>query len=588
MSMNAYGENDPLIAKLFRQTLIVMSVAELSTSLAAMLDGIIIAQFFNPFAVASYGLSLSFTHAQRMIGAFFASGTQIVYSHYAARGDHRKANEIFTCSAAIIAVFSCVMGLALYIFADEVALMLGALADPEHLQRYTAAYIRGLCFGVPFYLGMMFLTPLMNIDGDKGRITSAINVMLVVNLVGDLAAAITFNSNVFILALATSASYLCAFIVLLLHFRGNSSIQLRKFEISGFRETARAGLMPVFYRSFSMLRTYALNIIFVMMASTEYLAANTLVQSSIKVVMMCVAMGVGNATLAVAGVLYEEHDIRGLHQVFRSVLQVSLWVCGGILVAVLVFAPQILVLFGAGEIAGLATLALRIYIIGLPFICVKMFFVFYFQAAGMSRYSYWSSFAGEFFLLIVGASILGKLFGGVGMFIAYPVSEMLYILCVYILAWVKLGHFPHHIADMLFLPEDFSVGADKIIDVSINSMDEIVGLSEKAMTFCKNNGASKRKAIFLALVVEEMCRNIFQHGRNDDRPQYVDMKIIILDGVIKMRLRDNCRPFNPKERAEMLDDDDLAHHFGIRIVSGIAKDMNYANLFNMNQLTIEI
>ena len=46
--------HDPLIHKLFMQTLLVMIIAELSSSVATMLDGIIISRFFSKYAVAAY------------------------------------------------------------------------------------------------------------------------------------------------------------------------------------------------------------------------------------------------------------------------------------------------------------------------------------------------------------------------------------------------------------------------------------------------------------------------------------------------------------------------------------------------------
>ena len=93
------GHYDPLIHALFKSTLIVMIFAELATSVATMLDGIIIAHFFDKYAVAAYGLTTPYTNMLKMIGAFFGTGTQVVYSRYAAGGNHRKANGIFTASA---------------------------------------------------------------------------------------------------------------------------------------------------------------------------------------------------------------------------------------------------------------------------------------------------------------------------------------------------------------------------------------------------------------------------------------------------------------------------------------------------------
>ncbi|MCR5775323.1 MAG: hypothetical protein K6G42_09595 [Lachnospiraceae bacterium] len=65
------------------------------------------------------------------------------------------------------------------------------------------------------------------------------------------------------------------------------------------------------------------------------------------------------------------------------------------------------------------------------------------------------------------------------------------------------------------------------------------------------------------------------------------MKIIVEKDSVRLRLRDNCKPFNPKEYAEMLTDD-TENNIGIRIVSKLAKEINYSGLFNMNQLMIDI
>ncbi|MBQ9610155.1 MAG: hypothetical protein IJV15_12025 [Lachnospiraceae bacterium] len=217
---------DPLIHQLFKQTLIVMIIAELSTSIATMLDGIIIAHFFDKYAVAAYGLTSPYTNMIKMVGGFFATGTQVVYSQYAARGDSKKANEIFSVSTVIMVILSVAFAAIIFIFAEPFALILGASKDAVHLQHHTAEYIRGLVIGLPLNLLVMFLMPLMNIDGDKKRIAYSINVMLVVNLAGDLVVALLFHGGLFGLALATTVSFLCSLIVLLLHFRKGSSIHL--------------------------------------------------------------------------------------------------------------------------------------------------------------------------------------------------------------------------------------------------------------------------------------------------------------------------------------------------------------------------
>lgn len=175
---------------------------------------------------------------------------------------------------------------------------------------------------------------------------------------------------------------------LLLHFRNDTFIKLEK--IGSLKEDVSSGVIPAVTRSFSMIRSYAVNIIFISLAGAGFLAANTLVQSNIKAVPMCIATAIGTTTLAISGVLYEEHDRRGLIQMFRSVLWISFGPCLIITVVVFLFAPQIVAVFGAADIADNTVLALRCYIIGLPVIGMKMFFIYYFQSTGKKWLSYYS------------------------------------------------------------------------------------------------------------------------------------------------------------------------------------------------------
>ncbi|MCR4610276.1 MAG: ATP-binding protein, partial [Lachnospiraceae bacterium] len=225
--------------------------------------------------------------------------------------------------------------------------------------------------------------------------------------------------------------------------------------------------------------------------------------------------------LSIVSVLFEEHDLRGLRQILRSVLFISFGPCLIIAILVFVFAPQIVGIFGGYD------------------------------------------------------------------FEDYPVFELIYIISIFILAWAKHKHFPSKMMDYLLLPEDFDIESDKVIDVNIESSSEVVCLSKKSKQFCMDNGVDNKKANYISLIVEEMAVNIFEHGTTNGKTNYVDMKIIILPDKIKLRLRDNCKPFNPKERAEMLNDN-IGDDVGLKIVSKISKKMDYVNLFNMNQTMIEL
>lgn len=92
--------------------------------------------------------------------------------------------------------------------------------------------------------------------------------------------------------------------------------------------------------------------------------------------------------------------------------------------------------------------------------------------------------------------------------------------------------------------------------------------------------------------MEEMAANIVEHGftKTKKRGRSVDIYAAIDGDEVIMRLRDNAPGFNPFDRlAQHKEDaDDPAKNVGIRMVTRIAKEMNYQSTFGRNVLLIKM
>ena len=88
--------------------------------------------------------------------------------------------------------------------------------------------------------------------------------------------------------------------------------------------------------------------------------------------------------------------------------------------------------------------------------------------------------------------------------------------------------------------------------------------------------------------MEEMAGNVVTHGFSDPNRKYsVDIRVVFKDGRLTLRIRDNCRSFDPSEHAKTKDNDDVSN-IGIRLVYSIAKEVDYQNLLGLNVLTIRM
>ena len=74
----------------------------------------------------------------------------------------------------------------------------------------------------------------------------------------------------------------------------------------------------------------------------------------------------------------------------------------------------------------------------------------------------------------------------------------------------------------------------------------------------------------------------------DNKKHSVDVRVIHKDGSIILRIKDDCVPFDPKERSLITDSADPCKNIGIRLVYSIMKDIDYRNILGLNVLTIKI
>jgi anti-sigma regulatory factor (Ser/Thr protein kinase) len=86
-----------------------------------------------------------------------------------------------------------------------------------------------------------------------------------------------------------------------------------------------------------------------------------------------------------------------------------------------------------------------------------------------------------------------------------------------------------------------------------------------------------------------MAGNIVTHGFSKDAKKHsVDIRVIHKGDEIILRMRDNCKAFDPASRAKIMEQDDAGKNVGIRLVYKIAKDVSYQNLLGLNVLTMRM
>ena len=152
--------------------------------------------------------------------------------------------------------------------------------------------------------------------------------------------------------------------------------------------------------------------------------------------------------------------------------------------------------------------------------------------------------------------------------------------------WKRL---PKTLEEWITLPPDFGASEEQRLDITIHSMDEVTATSKRVLAFCSGRGIERRRAYYSALCLEEIAANIVKHGFHaDNKSHAVDVRVVHKGEDVILRVKDDCAPFNPQERAELLDTQDMTRNIGLRMVMRIAKSVDYQNLLGLNVLTMRV
>ena len=140
----------------------------------------------------------------------------------------------------------------------------------------------------------------------------------------------------------------------------------------------------------------------------------------------------------------------------------------------------------------------------------------------------------------------------------------------------------------MVIPDDFGVTEEERMDLSIDTIEEVVNVAERVQAFCAKRGIDSRRSYFAALALEEMAGNVVEHGFTKDRKNHsVDIRVVHKDDDVILRIKDDCVAFDPKKRTG-LNADDPAKNVGIRMIYKMTDRIQYQNILGMNVLTIRI
>lgn len=190
---------------------------------------------------------------------------------------------------------------------------------------------------------------------------------------------------------------------------------------------------------------------------------------------------------------------------------------------------------------------------------------------------------------MIGAAALltAPRFGSNAVWLANTWSDLLTmaILLLSVFLWKKKVTFK--VADLLKLPDDFGAKPDEFAEFTVLSMEEAVKVSESVTDFCSQRGLNSRTAFLAGLCVEEIAKNVFQHGAIGEKPCNVNVRVTCRNQLI-IRIQDDCRKFDPRKRMDLYTPAKPESNIGLRLVAKMTSDIDYYNNAGINTLIMKL
>ncbi len=594
MSSASQQSDGRFLSSLFFRVLPAQIFLLVFIGINSMIDGLVGANFLGAEAMSTIGLYTPFQLIWVAVGNVLVVSSQVLCARYMGAGDLERTRAVFSLDITLTVALSVLGALMSFFLSVPIARIFGA--SPETLSDLSGYIVnRGIGL-VPMVLGSQFVA-FLSLEGQDKRNFISTGVMLVANVVLDLFFVAVIKMGITGLGVATSLSQWLSMIV-----GGSFFLTSRaslKFSFKGIRWNESWGMLKIGIPSAMVffLTSIQGGIFNNLLASYDPTMIAVAAMSTYAVIVRIfesVGKGVAAAGRLLTSVCYGEEDGRSMTSVMKTVFTKGLVITVGASVIMFLFANFIAGLFysdSSTEVYRLTVMALRFGAVALIFDMIAAVFSNYFQAIGRTLIvNLMSILEGIAATLPIGLLLIPKM-GVLGCAITYLAGNAIVALCGPIYAIIYWKRMPRSLSEWVTIPADFGAADDERFDASIHSLEDAANIAEEVHNFCRGRGIDEKKAYCSALALEELCLGIIKDRFEADKKKHtIEVRVVHKeDQDVFMSIKDDCRPYNPKDREEFLNPhDDSPKSISIRLFMGIVKETEYQLALGINVFTVTV
>ena len=423
------------IGKLLKQYALPAIIAQTASSLYNMVDSIFIGQGVGPLAISGLAVTFPLMNLSVAFGTLVGAGAATMLSVLLGQKNYKAANKVLGNVVTLNIIIGLIfMGLTL-MFLDPILYFFGA---SENTLPYAKEYITIILIGnviTHLYFG---LNAAMRSSGNPKKAMALTIFTVVFNTIIDPIFIFVFDMGIAGAAWATVISQVIATVVVLKHFSDRSRAfhfekGLFKLDMRVAKDSLAIGLGPFLMNAAACLVTLFINQQMRDYSGDLGIGAYGICNRLIFMFIM-ICMGLNQGMQPIAGYNYGAKQYSRVKEVFWLTAKAGTLVTL-ICFAVGMFAPRIAAgIFTHDEaLLDMSAEGLRILTIGFPVVGFQMIGTNFFQSLGMVKKSIILSLSRQILFLLPLLYALPIYYGANGVWMSFPISDVLSALLTAIL-----------------------------------------------------------------------------------------------------------------------------------------------------------
>lgn len=376
-------------------------------------------------AQAATGVLFTLQAIIQGIGFLLGHGSGSFLSKSLAERNTEEATMYVSTSfftAAVIGIAIMALGL---LFLEPMVVLLGST---QTIVPYAMDYGFWILIACPFILCSLILNVGLRYEGKAFYAMFGLTTGGILNIIGDYVLVYKLNMGVYGAGLATAASQMVSFIILLIMFlrMAQSSLSLRAVSRNAatYLNIIRVGLPSLIRQGLTAVTSGVLNNVTKPFGDAAIAAMS--VVSKYAMFLMCVGLGMGQGFQPFASFNYQTRNYSRVKKGLVLIICFDLVFIGGISVASMFLAEPIVALFQKNpEVIAIGSKALRMYALGMIFMSFSVPVNMLYQSIRKPTVSSVLSLLRSGAITIPMLLILVPLIGLTGIQIAQPTADIL-------------------------------------------------------------------------------------------------------------------------------------------------------------------